>query len=207
VSIKAAFSRLLGRSYLAYLSFDLGKVVKRASGVVVVVGGCAYGSVPVVCRREACEEIVERAEFVPSSVKLKFASPAGGVIVEAYGEDNLLIISSYIYGWARLRILFPHPDFPDENVASFLYGPGTYELVLRLSPPHEPSRLGLWGCGNYNIVLRFSYGNVVDEKEAHISLACRLKKDCAIFAVKPVNRFPSRYHSNLVSSSLSASLS
>ena len=50
VSIKAAFRRLLGRPYLAYLSFDLGKVVKRASGVAVVVGGRAYGSVPVVCK-------------------------------------------------------------------------------------------------------------------------------------------------------------
>jgi len=207
VSIKAAFRRLLGRSYLAYLSFDLGKVVRKASGVVVVVGGRAYGSVPVVCGREACEEIVEHAEFVPSSVKLKFASPTGSVIVEAYGEGNSLIISSYIYGWARLRILLPHPDFPGENVASFLYGPGTYELMLKLSPPHEPSRLGLWGCGNYNIVLRFSYGNVVDEKEAHINLACRLKKDHAIFAIKPVSRFPSRSRSNLVSSILSASLS
>lgn len=204
--IKAAFRRLLGRPYLAYLSLDTGRAVERASGVAVVVGGRAYGSVPVVCKREACEEVVERVEFVPSSVKLEFASPAGSVVAEAYGEGDSLVISGHIYGWTRLRILFPHPDSPGENVASFLYGPGTFELVLRLSPPHEPSRLGLWGCGNYNIVLRFSYGNVVDEKEAHISLACRLKKDHAIFAIKPTSRFSPRSRPNLVSSILSASL-
>jgi len=188
VSIKAAFRRLWGRPYPAYFSFDLGKVVERASGVAIMVRGRVYGSVPVICRRGACEEAVEHAEFVPSSIKLKFVSPAGSAVVEAYGGGDSLVISSYICGWARLRIVFPHPDSPSENVACFLYGPGAYELVLKLSPPHEPSRFGLWGCGDYNIVLKFSYGNVVDEEEAHISLACRLKRGHAIFTLKPVGK-------------------
>lgn len=187
VSIKMAFWRLLGKPYQAYFSFDLGRVVDRASGVVVEVGGCVYGSVPVVCRRGSCEEVVECAEFVPSSVKFEFVSPVGGAVVEAYGDGETLAISGYVYGRAKLRIVFPHPDFPGEKVASFLFMSDEYKIVLKLSPPSKPSRFGLWGCGSYNIVLRFGYGHV-EEREAHISLVCRLKRGHAIFAVKPIGK-------------------
>ena len=189
MSIKVVLRRLLGRPYLAYLSFDLGRVIYRASGVAVKVGGRIYGSVPVMCRRGSCEEVIESAEFVPSSVKFEFTSPAGGAVVEAYGDDGLLVISGYVYGRARLHIVLPHPDFPNEKVAGFLYTSGAYKLVLKLSPPYRSSGLSLWGCGNYNIVLEFGYGSITSEREAHVNLACKLKRGHAIFTVKPVGKF------------------
>jgi len=184
VSIKLIFWRLLGKPYQAYFSFDLGKVVDRASGVVVEANGYVYGSVPVVCRRGSCEEIVEHAEFMLSSAKFEFVSPVGGAVVEAYGDGETLVINSYIYGRTRLRVILLHPDFPGEKIVSYFFTSGEYEVTLKLSPPHKPSRLGLWGCGNYNIVLRFGYSHV-EEREARVNLVCKLKKGHAIFAVKP----------------------